>query len=258
MPFAKLDTARYPRTWLFDALSVVTLGPVTVGIGQANTTVAAIVPLPCAVKVVKVAVSWLTGTLANLPTFNVVYNTVQSPGSAQAYTAGNVAPMDNSYTAGVSAASGGTLTAVPTAGALTGNGTPGMPNPALTAALPNFNQQGGLGIPTNVAVDGQPLFFSDVGLNTTNFPGANATTGGQGILIPTNWDAVYPAGFYPYGVQQGMPNAANLSACFTLRGTSPVTTVTGLTVTLFIAPILLAQVQTSSATVIAPGNQTLF
>jgi hypothetical protein len=260
MPITKADTARYPRTWVFDTSYQSTFGPATIGIAQANTTVSAVMPITVGVKVVKVGVSWLTATLANLPTFNIVYNTVQNLSAAQTYTQGNVAPMDNAYTGGVSAATGATLVGA-TPNNLQGQafGSPGFANPALTTLAAGFQQVGGLGVPTNVAVDGQPLFNADVGLTVANFPGANATAGGQGVIIPTNWDAVYPAGIYPYGAGQVAAGlgpaymATDFGACFTLRGTSPTTTVTGLTVTLFCVPILLAETVQSTTTITQPG-----
>lgn len=238
MPLAKQDTGRYPRTYVFNTLGheSITASP---AIAAVNSTVQGQINIPCGVKVAKVSVSWLTATLANLPSFNIVYNTVQALGSAQTYTQGNVVPNDNSYTNGA-------------IGTLLGGSQ--VPNPALVTAFPNFQQIGGLGIPTNVAVDGQPLFAADVLLNTTNFPGASATVGGQGNLVPTNFDAVYPAGVYPYGVAQGMTNAANLAACFTLRATSPTTAITGLTVTLFLEPILLAETIQPNSINSTPGN----
>ena len=241
MPLSKQDTARYPRTYVFDTMGMVTLGASTVAIAAVNTTVQDSIPLPTSFKVVKVAVSWLTATLANAPSFNIVYNTVQNLSAAQSYTQGNIVPNDNSYTGGVTTANG-TITTV------------GYPNPALTTLYPGFQQIGGLGVPTNVAVDGQPLFAADVVLNTTNFPGANATAGGQGVLIPTNYDAVYPAGPYAYGVGQGIAAFSNLAAAFTLRATSPTTTVTGLKVTLFLQPMILSQTISVTATQSIPGQ----
>ena len=230
MPTSKQDTARYPRTYVFDTFSQPVFGPLTVAIAAAATTVQDSIPLPCSCKVVKVAVSWLTATLANLPSFNIVYNTVQNLGAAQTYTAGNVAPNDNSYTGGHS-----------------------LDNAALKTLYPNFDQAGGMGVPTNVAVDGQPLFAADVALNTTNFPGAHATLGGQGVLVPTNWDAVYIAGPYAYGVGQNIPAFANLASCFTLRSASPTTTITGLKVTLFVTPIMTTQTVAGTAISSLPG-----
>jgi hypothetical protein len=241
MPLARQDTARFPRTFVFDAIGNINLGPVTAAIAAANTTVQVAWPLPVSLKVVKVSVAWLGATLANAPSFNIVYNTVQNLGGSLSYTQGNVAPNDNSYTGGITTANG-TITTV------------GFPNPALTTAYPTFQQIGGTGVPTNIAVDGQPLFAADVLLNTTNFPGANATAGGQGILIPTNYDAVYPAGPYAYGVGQGIAAFANIAACFTLRATSPTTTIVGLTATLTVQPIILSQTVAGTALQSIPGQ----
>ena len=243
MPLTKQHTARYPRTWVFDNLHYEGFSSVNVAISNVNTAVLAVMPLATGVKIAKVAVAWTAMTDAT-PSFNIVYNTAQALGSARSYTQGNVVPPDNSYTAGITASTVGATV-----------NTVGFPNPALTTAYPNFQQIGGLGIPTNVAVDGQPVFAADVVFNTTNFPGAGTTTGGQGILIPTNYDAVYPAGVYPYGVAQGLPNAADLPASFTLRATTGGTeTITNLTVSLLLVPILLTEALAPTAVVAIPGT----
>lgn len=239
MPIAKQDTSRNPRTYVFNTTSIVKMAAANVVVSTANTSVLDSFPLSVGVKVLKVGVSWTAASDAT-PSFNIVYNTNQALGSARAYTQGNIVPNDNSYTGGTPA------------GTLLSGGQ--VANPALTTAFPNFQQIGGLGVPTNVAVDGQPVFTADVLLNTTNFPGAGTTTGGQGILIPPTFDAVYPAGVYAYGVAQGMTNAANLASCFTLRATTGgAVTITNLTVTLFLEPILLAETGPAAGILNTPG-----
>lgn len=261
MPITKADTARFPRTWVFDTVDHNTIGPYTVTTTQANSAVVGVMPLACAVKVVKVAVSW-TGLLG-APSFNLVYNTVQALGSAQTYVQGNVAPMENANSGGITTATAGATLVGATPTDLQGQayGTAGFPNPQLTATSPSFDQTGGLGISTNVAVDAQPLFYNDVVLNTTNFPGSG-TTGGQGVIVPTNWDAVYPAGIYPYGQQQYLAGTgpslynSDFGASLTLRivASTGVNTITGLSVSLFWVPVLSAQTAAATATVTTPGQ----
>jgi hypothetical protein len=70
---------------------------------------------------------------------------------------------------------------------------------AAASAAPNDNSDqgpppGGLGVPTNVATAGQTVFGADVALTAANFPNLTTGSGGYGILIPANYDAVYPAG----------------------------------------------------------------
>ncbi len=155
MPLAKQDWARTPGAYVFDAVSLLPISVPSVGAAVAITTVlGAPVPLPCAVKVAKVAIAFtaaadLTGDHA----VNVVYNTVATPGAGGAL--GAVAQNDNSYT-----------------GPLPGN----------------------TGVPTNGAVDGTPLFAANIALTTANFPGATAAGGGIAVFVPNAYDAVYPSG----------------------------------------------------------------
>lgn len=226
-------TSRKPRTWVFNTLATANMAPVTQTGALTNAGIVATYPLPTAMKVVKVAAAFIatTDTAANV-SFNIVYNTVAALASSQTLTAGNVAPNDNSYAYGSTT----------------------LKNAALTTALPLFNQQPGLGIPTNVAVDGQALFAADVALNTTNFPGSTNSTGGQGLFVPTNFDAVYPAGPYPYGAANGM--TVPILAAFTLRLTlAGAATLTGFSVTLFLEPVTLwEKAPVDSTGIEAPGT----
>ena len=232
MPIAKQDSVRFPRSYVFDTFHKAALSVATIGPGAVNTTVQDAYVMSASVKVVKVGVLWRSAVLADAPSFIIVYNTIQNLGSPQVYTQGNTVPNDNSYTGGHS-----------------------LDNPALKTLYPNFDQTGGLGVPTNVAVDGQPVFATDVVFNTTNFPGADPTLGGHGILVPTNYDAVYPSGPYAYGVGQGMPNAANLSGCLTLRLTNAgLGNITLLRVGLLLMVITTQQTITTSAVLTVPGQ----
>lgn len=50
------------------------------------------------------------------------------------------------------------------------------------------------GYPTQFAVAGNSVFTNDVGFSPTNFPGITTAAGGNAVLVPTVWDAVYPGG----------------------------------------------------------------
>lgn len=78
------------------------------------------------------------------------------------------------------------------------------------------------GYPTAFATAGDALFSADVALNATNVPGATTASGGSVALVPTVYDAVYPAG-----------------AVLTLRATTNASTgsISGLSVTLLLEPV---------------------
>lgn len=102
---------------------------------------------------------------------------------------------------------------------------------AAASAAPNDNSDqgpppGGLGVPTNVAVAGQTVFGADVAFTVANFPNLTVGTGGYGVLVPTNYDAVYPA---------GVP--------ITLRAVTTAGTgaITNLKIRLLIVPVTLTQ-----------------
>jgi hypothetical protein len=182
-----------PRSDTLSAVSTTEpYGPITIAVSQANTAIQGAYISPVQYKIRKIAVYW-SATVALGATFNLVVGT-------GAYTQGNVAGNDNSFD----------------------------PNAATTVGINGIANTGavlgGLGYPTNVAVAGNAVFAADVGLTVANFPNAS-TTGGYGILIPTNYDAVYPA---------GIP--------LTLRATTNgTTTITNLTIALAIVPMPLRQ-----------------
>jgi hypothetical protein len=148
---------------------------VSPGAGVANTTIQASFLAPTLFKIRKVAVLY---TAANSVTSTLAFNIVVGTG---AYTAGTIAPNDNSYASG---------TVLPVSPTTTGSGV------AVAAA--------GVGYPTNVAGAGQAVFSADITFTTATQTGAQAastyapgwvsltTTGGYGIFVPPNYDAVYP------------------------------------------------------------------
>jgi hypothetical protein len=181
VPIFKRGLTLNPQSFNLNALGVDSF-PVVASIGQgiANTAIQAYWISPCMFKIAKVAVfasaiDAVTGTDA----FNIVV------GTTGAYTQGNIAANDNSI-AGPSVSVGSTYP---------------------TSAI------GGMGYPTNVAAVGNSVFAADVPFQSTTAvpfpyvgagagnPGGNgqgwkalATTGLYGLLIPTNYDAVYPEG----------------------------------------------------------------
>ena len=92
-----------------------------------------------------------------------------------------------------------------------------------------------MGVCTNYAVDNQPLFAADITLQAVNFPGATQANGGVAIFIPTNYDAVYPAGPNVYSTAAAITIP---QAYFSLRVNTPVGgTLAALTVTLTVVPV---------------------
>jgi hypothetical protein len=220
MPYAKQEWSRTPNSWTFDALSSETLGPVSVSAtATTNATAQTIAMIPNTIKIAKVGVIFTSIAALSGASFNVVYNTNQTPGatlstgsgtSAQ-YLTNGCAPNDNSFT---------------------GANPPGTSSNANSVNTALSVQPGGLGIPTNYAVDNQPLFASDITFNTTNFPGATTAGGGMAYFVPTNFDAVYPC-----GPVFGASGYTNVSGYFTLRVTNASGAIGNLAVTLFYAPI---------------------
>jgi hypothetical protein len=107
-------------------------------------------------------------------------------------------------------------------------------------AAPNDNSfdqalPGGVGYPTNVATAGMSVFAADVVFNATSFSNIATGTGGYGIVIPTNYDAVYSGG-----------------TPLTLRVTTNASTgsITGLIVSLAIVPVRLR--------VAPPGSEAVY
>ncbi|MGH7746272.1 MAG: hypothetical protein ACREQ5_16160 [Candidatus Dormibacteria bacterium] len=65
--------------------------------------------------------------------------------------------------------------------------------------VPNDNSYdqaapGGFGYPTNVGIVGQSVFGKDVAFSSANIPGITTANGGFTVMVPANYDAVYPAG----------------------------------------------------------------
>ena len=225
MAVSKKQVAHHPEHWQLQTLGTESIGPVTLAT-VANTAVSGGLMIPCNYKIVKVGVFYTaTDAVAGANSFNLVV------GTTGAYTQGNVPGNDNSFAPSF------------------------QPGPTQTAAAypppaPNFQ----LGYPSNVALAGQSVFLADIPINngaafayvnpptpgsgispilpstagpnpaygTTGFGWVSATTtGGYGIFLPADYDAVYPA---------------NLP--ITLRSTV-VTSLANLTVTLLYEPMYL-------------------
>ncbi len=206
MPVTLNGLNNTPRSDTMNAVGAgVQFGPLTDAASQANTAIQSAYISPVQYKIRKVAVYFSAITAVGTTiSFNLVVGT-------GAYTQGSVAANDNSFdpTSTTTVGVGGTFS-------------------AQGAVL------GGVGYPTNVAVVGNAVFSADVTISTTNFPNAT-TTGGYGILIPTNYDAVYPA---------GIP--------LTLRATTPASnTITNFTIGLAIVPMRL-RVAPPGAEAVAP------
>ncbi len=191
MAVAKINVAHHPQHYQLQTLGTETLGPVTLGT-QASTVISAGFLLPCNYKIVKVGVFYTaTDAVGGGNSFNLVV------GTTGAYTQGNVPGNDNSFAQTF------------------------QPGPTQTsAAYPSPAPSYGLGYPTNIALAGQSVFLADVPINSgaayayTNpvapfiAPSTGApnvayvpsgfgwvsatTTGGYGIFLPANYDAVYP------------------------------------------------------------------
>lgn len=180
MPLAKEGVSQTPRTYVLNTLGFEQIDPVAaIGAGVANTTVQTHTIFPCNFKISKIAVS-LTAidAVAGGDSFNLVVGGLQGQ-TAQAYNQNTAAPNDNSFTHNAANAVG----------------------------------SDSLGFPTNIAAAGMTVFANDVTFNSANVQTASgvagdlmgraqpntgwislATTGGYGIFVPTNYDAVYPAG----------------------------------------------------------------
>lgn len=177
MPTNKRGITLAPTSFNLNGLSVITFGPVaSIGAGVATSAIQDYFVSPCNFKIAKVAIfasaiDAVTGTDA----FNIVV------GTASTYTLG-LAANDNSA-----------------AGPAVGPGTTYPTTP------------GGVGYPTVFAAAGNSLFAADVPFQaTTAMPspyvesGAAGgtgqgwklltTTGLYGIIVPVNYEAVYPEG----------------------------------------------------------------
>ncbi len=210
MPLAKKGIHHSPEFYELNTLGFASFDAITTTAATTNTTSVNQLSFPCNVKIPKISVSYFAiDSVAGTDSFNIVVG-------AGAYTQGNTATNDNSYTAS---------NVVP--GANTGN----------------------LGYPTNFATTGNALFTADIPFSSNATyayvtPSATATpaaaggpgygvsgtgwqvittTGGYGIFVPSYYDAIYPA---------GVP--------ITLRVTTPTSPyVTNFRVTLLIEPCLL-------------------
>jgi hypothetical protein len=170
---------RTPHSDTFNCIEVTSLPSISPGAGAANTTVQSLYLSPVLYKIRKVSVSYTAiDSVAGTDKFNLVVGT-------GAYTQGNIAPNDNSFASGLS---------LPPSGTTNGAGV------AVASA--------GVGIPTNVAGSGMAVFSADITIapssttaqqagaapNSTYAPGwiSATTSGGYGIFVPPNYDAVYP------------------------------------------------------------------
>jgi hypothetical protein len=189
MPIIKRGITIQPSSFNLNAIGTDGFGQIATLTGAiANTVVQGLFTCPYNYKINKVAVALSSLTaVAGTNKFNLVV------GQTGAYTQGNIAANDNSI-AGPSVSVGSTYPSAP----------------------------GGMGYPTNVAVVGNSVFVADVGFTATNVfnPAGAATlgptspgfgsagmayygtgwqslatgTGGSGLFVPENYDAVYPAG----------------------------------------------------------------
>ena len=227
MATSKKQVAHHPEHYQLQTLGTESFGPLTLGAGVVNTTQSALLFIPSPCKVVKVTITYLAcDTVAGTDLVNIVASPVGG-----AYTQGNVPGNDNSYAPTFQP---GPLTAIS----------------AYPAPAPSF----GLGYPTNVALINQSMFLADIPItNAANAAQVNynasanppqavpsvavpnpafglpgfgwvlaSTTGGAGVFLPANYDAVY-------------------SGIFSLRVTTTAGTgsITGLTVSLLYEPMYI-------------------
>jgi len=214
VPLTLDGTNSTPRSDTLNVVCEALIPPVaSIGAGVASSVTQAQILLPYQYKIRKVSVLYLTvDNVTGTDSFNLVVG-------SGAYTQNNAAPNDNSFD----------------------------PSSTTTVGVNGIAQQqapvfGGLGYPTNVATTGQTVFATDVpfgtaagtyNANPANTSGSGTygqytgwitltTTGGYGIFVPTNYDAVYP---------ENIP--------LTIRATTIPTTgaVTGLVVRLAVTPI---------------------
>lgn len=205
MPLAKEGVAQSPRTFVLSTLGFESFDTVaSIAANIPNTTVQNHICIPTVYKISKVAVSLTAlNAIDGTHKFNLVVGGLQGQ-TAQAYNQNNAAPNDNSFTHNAASAVG------------TDN----------------------LGYPTNIATAGMTVFGTDVPFNPADATyGSNwislTTSGGYGIFVPTNYDAVYPAG-----------------TPLSLRAVTPVTTgsISNLRVMVLIEPMGLRAGPVPSAT----------
>jgi hypothetical protein len=218
MPIVKRGITVFPSSFNLNAQGTDGFGQIATLTGLiANTAIQGLFTCPFNYKISKIAIalSSLT-TVAGLNSFNIVV------GQTAAYVQGNIAANDNSIA-----------------------GPTQVVNPALTYPT----APGGMGYPTNVAVVGNSLFSADVTFNSANVfnPAGAATlgpnspgfgsagmgvlgtgwqalvtaTGGSGIFVPTNYDAVYPAGI-PLTLRLGIIAANTITNLIVAIGVEPI------------------------------------
>ena len=208
MPWKKALAANSSQAWRPGTLGSESFQVASVGAAVANTTIQQLIALPCNSKISKIAVAF---TAVNVVTGTHKLNVAL--GLTGAYSGVN--PNDNSNVEGY---------------------------------------------PTNIGTGSVGLFAADIAINSANaysattangtsgcaVPGTGwivcATTGGYGIFVPDNYDAVYPAG-YP----------------LSLRVVTPASTgsLSNLTVTLLVEPIPLSPTyvpQTINNATVLPGT----
>jgi hypothetical protein len=176
-------------------------------------------------KIRKVGVAFTSAdNVTGTDKFNLVVGT-------GAYVQGTIAPNDNSYSSGTSLPSSATA----------------------TSGAGNYVAGAGVGYPTNVATAGMAVFSADITLapssttaqqvgaapNSTYAPGwiVCATTGGYGLFVPPNYDAVYPM-LLPISLRN-----------ITIAATGAIA---GLVVTLYVVPVTPLASQGSGSTLAAP------
>jgi len=174
-PIATLNWNRTPNSDTFNAQAFLPFAVVSPGAGVANTAIQAGFLAPTLFKIRKVAVFYTAiNTVSGIDAFNIVVGT-------GAYTQGVIAPNDNSFASNTQPTPTGTTM---------GNGV--------------YSASNGVGYPTDVAGAGMAVFSADITFTTAAQAGVYAastyapgwisltTTGGYGIFVPPNYDAVYP------------------------------------------------------------------
>ena len=193
MPVTLNNLNSTPRSDTLNSVSFVPYLAISPGAGVVNTTVQDLQLLGLQYKIRKVAVAFTAiDSVAGTDSFNLVVGT-------GAYAQGNPAPNDNSFDPS----------------ALTTVGVNGQINPTVL---------GGVGYPTNVAVAGQTVFANDVAFTPANIPNITTGAGGYAILIPANYDAVYPV---------------NIPLTLRVTTTAATGSITGLRIFVVISPMRL-------------------
>jgi len=167
MPVTLNNLNSTPRSDTLNALSAVPYLSISPGAGVVNSTVQDLQLLGIQYKIRKVAIAFTAiDSIAGTDLFNLVVGT-----GTYTSAAASAAPNDNSFDPSATT-------------------TVGVNTDIAVGVTPVL---GGVGYPTNVATAGMTVFGADVPLNATNVPNIATGTGGYAVLIPTNYDAVYPA-----------------------------------------------------------------